>query len=84
MTVAGVLPVALYGSEHEVWRPGEIARARSIAVRGFGLAAPGVPTDLAAWREYVVGHPKRWHLVVRSVDLHELPYVNGKLNNYIR
>ena len=49
LTVAGVLPVALYGAEHDVWSASEIQRVRNLALAGFGLSAPGVPVALGAW-----------------------------------
>ena len=47
MFVAGILPVALYGAEHEPWQEGEILALEKQAVQAMQLRAPGVPHSLA-------------------------------------
>ena len=47
MFIAGVLPVALYGAEHEPWAEIEVAGIEKQEVRALRLRAPGVPQELA-------------------------------------
>ena len=47
MFIAGVLPVALYGAEHEPWTEAEIVTIEKQAVKALQVRSPGVPHAVA-------------------------------------
>ncbi len=48
--IAGVLPVASYGAEHEPWTEEEIQTVEKQAVKALQLRSPGVPIAVAGRR----------------------------------
>ncbi len=55
--IAGVLPVAIYGVEHEPWAEAEIAVIEKQAVKALQVRSPGVPHALARLMLLVVADP---------------------------
>ena len=56
--IAGVLPVALYGAEHEPWAEAEIASIEKQAVKALQVRSPGVPHALARLMLPAVADPR--------------------------
>ena len=58
LTYAGVLPVGLYGAEHEPWSRCDIDRIIAATVRSVGILPPAVPVSLASWALPASRHPE--------------------------
>ena len=56
--IAGVLPVALYGAEHEPWTEAEISSIEKQAVKALQVRSPGVPHALARLMLPAVADPR--------------------------
>ena len=56
--IAGVLPVALYGAEHEPWTEAEISVIEKQAVKALQVRSPGVPHALARLMLPAVADPR--------------------------
>jgi hypothetical protein len=58
MYIAGVLPVAINGAEHEPWAAQDVATVERHAVTALQLRSPGVPYELAALTLPAVPDPR--------------------------
>ncbi len=58
MCISGILPVAVYGAEHEPWAEQGIATVERHAIKALQLRSPGVLYEVAALTFQAAADPR--------------------------